>query len=69
MICDVARCKHPSIVGYAAFLNSAKEVSICEKHWEQHCDESSSFDIRTHFFPTKTKPKPVKNYFTKVRSK
>ena len=61
MICDVARCKRPSIVGYAAFTNSKKEVSICEYHWGAHCDDNDTFDIRTHFFPA---PKPTKsNYF------
>ena len=49
MTCDVARCKRLSIVIYAAFPNSFKEVSICEKHWELHCDDNNKFDIRVHF--------------------
>ena len=33
---------------YAAFPDSNKEVEICEKCWEKHCDETK-FDLREYF--------------------
>jgi hypothetical protein len=52
MVCDVKRCRQLAILSYAAFgARRTKEVSVCERHWEQHCDEDNKFDLRTYFYP------------------
>ncbi len=52
-MCDVAKCKRESALGYAAFGSKRnKEVSICNHHWQKHCDDGDKFDIREHFYPT-----------------
>ena len=53
MTCDVARCKQPMIVTYAAFnddlTRKVSDVKVCQRHWEKHCDEKDKFDLRDHF--------------------
>ena len=53
MMCDVARCKRPTMLTYAAFAKEwkAKDVKVCEYHWKKHCDEGDTFDLRVHFKP------------------
>jgi hypothetical protein len=36
---------------YSAFEmdDHEKVVSICEKHWQKHCDEKDRFDIKKYF--------------------
>jgi hypothetical protein len=50
-MCDVARCKRPVLLTYAAFDKSwrIKDVEVCKLHWDRHCDEEKKFDLRTHF--------------------
>jgi len=57
-MCDVARCKRPSILGYEAFgPGRSKSVSICDFHWTKHCDDDDKFDIREHFYPSRVAKK------------
>lgn len=52
MTCEVdhyKRCTLESMVIYAAFRDKTKEVHVCEKHWEKHCDPEDKFDLREHF--------------------
>jgi hypothetical protein len=45
-------------LGYAAFDSTKnKDVSICQHHWEKHCDEDDKFDIREHFSPVQVAKK------------
>ena len=51
-MCDVSRCKRPTLLSYAAFgAKRTKDVSVCEYHWFKHCDDGDKFDLRTHFYP------------------
>ena len=50
-MCDVARCKRHPILSYAAFGKRTKDVSVCQYHWEKHCNDADKFDIRLHFYP------------------
>ncbi len=57
-MCDVKRCNRPSILGYSAFgPKRNKDVSICEYHWEKHCDDDDKFDIKTYFYPPRVEKK------------
>jgi hypothetical protein len=57
-VCDVAKCKRPSILGYSAFgPGRNKDVSICDHHWEKHCDDNDKFDLKTYFYPTRVAKK------------
>jgi len=49
MNCDVKRCRHDSCIGYY-------HKHVCWQHWEQHCDDGNSFDLK-HEFGIKRKPK------------
>ena len=54
MTCDVARCRQPTLLTYAAFgARRTKDVSVCERHWNKHCDEDDKFDLVTYFYPVK----------------
>ena len=53
-MCDIAKCKREPILGYSAFgPKRNKDVSVCQYHWEKHCDDEDKFDIREHFYPTR----------------
>lgn len=55
-MCDIGKCKQPSVIQYAAFgANRNKVVEICNNHWERHCDQVDKFDIRTYFYPRNEK--------------
>ena len=54
MNCEVARCRRPMLITYAAFNGhtfkpKTGEVRICQHHWSKHCDDNDKFDIRNHF--------------------
>jgi hypothetical protein len=52
-MCDIGKCKRLSILQYAAFgSEKSKSVSVCEHHWEKHCDDGDKFDIRRYFYPS-----------------
>jgi hypothetical protein len=52
MKCDVSRCKRPMLLSYAAFgARRTKDASVCQYHWEKHCDDEDKFDLRLHFYP------------------
>ena len=51
--CDVKRCRKAPLLSYTAFgPRRTKEVSVCEYHWEKHCDEADRFDLREYFYPS-----------------
>ncbi len=51
-MCDVSRCKRVIMLTYDAFTDKRmKEAEVCQYHWEKHCDEGDTFDIRVHFQP------------------
>lgn len=51
-MCDVSRCKQPTLLTYAAFgAKRTKDVSVCEHHWTKHCDDKDKFNLITHFYP------------------
>lgn len=57
-MCDVTKCNRPTSLGYSAFgPGKNKDVSICEYHWEKHCDEKDKFDIVEHFYPIRVEKK------------
>ena len=57
-MCDVGRCKHPSLLQYAAFgPGRTKSVGVCDHHWEKHCDDDDKFDLKQHFYPTRVAKK------------
>lgn len=59
-MCDVGKCKRQSEITYAAFgSGTTKEVSVCWRHWEKHCDDEDKFDLRVHFYPPKGGKKDV----------
>ncbi len=50
MVCDVSRCNRVVMLTYDAFVDKRrKEASICQHHWDKHCDEGDAFDIRVYF--------------------
>jgi hypothetical protein len=58
--CDVARCRQPMLLTYAAFgAKRTKDVNVCERHWLRHCDEDHKFDIITYFYPVKKETRNV----------
>ena len=58
MYCDVARCNRLSSLQYEDFgPRRQKVVSLCEYHWEKHCDDEDKFDVREYFYPSKKKRK------------
>ncbi|KKN92302.1 hypothetical protein LCGC14_0207930 [marine sediment metagenome] len=53
MNCDVKRCRRFFYLEYAAFKKRTRCVSVCDFHWQKHCDEDDKFDLRDHFYPKK----------------
>jgi hypothetical protein len=52
MTCDVKRCRRPMLISYAAFgARRTKDVSVCQYHWDKHCDDEDKFDLRLYFYP------------------
>jgi hypothetical protein len=55
-MCDVGKCKRPSLLQYAAFgPDIDKSVSVCERHWEKHCNDGDKFDLKAYFYPSRRK--------------
>lgn len=53
-MCEVSRCRQPMLLTYGAFgARRTREVIVCERHWNKHCDDGDKFDLRTHFYPVK----------------
>ena len=52
MMCDIGKCKRPSILSYAAFGKRTKDVSVCQHHWDKHCNDKDKFDIRLYSMST-----------------
>lgn len=51
-MCDINRCKRHPILSYTAFGGKRKkDVSICQWHWDKHCNGTDKFDIRLYFYP------------------
>ena len=56
MMCEVSRCKRPTLLVFAAFhFDEHLEVDICEYHWEKHCDDDDKFDLEEYFRSSKRK--------------
>lgn len=57
-MCDVGKCKQLPMLQYAAFgPKRHRTVSVCDYHWERHCDEVDKFDLRTYFYPDRKRKK------------
>ena len=55
-MCEVSRCKRPTMLTYAAFEEPKKgkrikDVAVCEYHWQKHSDDDDAFDLRVYFAP------------------